>query len=130
MPLDRSPRTVLVLFALILLGCRGDAFCQSPPADATPSETAVSARAPSDSGGAIASSASATPTGGFFQRLAKAYKDDWKQLPSSDAVPAFRSTPSPVEGPPFPFSDWPYGGSVVITKPWTQSAPLMQALWS
>jgi Putative beta-barrel porin-2, OmpL-like. bbp2 len=35
----------------------------------------------------------------------------------------------PVDGPPFPFSDWPYGGSVVITKPWTQSSPLMQTLW-
>jgi hypothetical protein len=129
MSLERSPKTLLALFALVLLGYRKDAVCQSPAADATASETAVSARAPSDNSGAMVSSASA-PTGGFFQRLAKAYKDDWKQLPSSDAVPAFRSTPSPVEGPPFPFSDWPYGGSVVITKPWIQSGPLMQALWS
>ena len=69
------------------------------------------------------------PTGNFFQRFFKAYSDDWKAAPSTDAPPAFRSTPSPVDGPPFPFSDWPYGGSVVISKPWTQSGPLMQAIW-
>ena len=62
----------------------------------------------------------------------QAYADDWKAAPSgeaSSASPAFRGTPSPVDGPPFPFSDWPYGGSVVISKPWTQAAPLMTAIW-
>ena len=71
MSLERSPKTLLALFALVLLGYRKDAVCQSPAADATASETAVSARAPSDNSGAMVSSASA-PTGGFFQRLAKA----------------------------------------------------------
>jgi hypothetical protein len=68
--------------------------------------------------------------GGFFQRLAKAYTDDWKGTTASGPDPARRGTPAPVDGPPFPFSDWPYGGSVVIGAPWTQSSPFMQALWS
>jgi hypothetical protein len=68
---------------------------------------------------------------GFFSRLVKTYADDWKDtVPASGPDPVRRGTPAPVDNPPFPFSDWPYGGSVVIGAPWTQSAPLMQALWS
>lgn len=39
-------------------------------------------------------------------------------------------TRRPPGGPPFPFSDWPIGGTPWIGTPWTQSSPLMQALWS
>jgi len=74
--------------------------------------------------------APATAPRHFLQRFFKAYADDWKAMSSTEPAPSFRGTPSPVAGPPFPFSDWPYGGSVVITKPWTQSAPVMQAIWS
>jgi hypothetical protein len=35
-----------------------------------------------------------------------------------------------VDGPPFPFSVWPYGGAVVLGQPWTQSGPLMSSIWS
>jgi len=84
-----------------------------------------------------ATSSSATPPSNlpdpasFLRRLAHAYYADWTGTSeSSAATPAFRGYPSPVDGPPFPFSDWPYGGSVVIGKPWTNSPPLMQALWS
>ena len=124
--------SLLLSIGLIFLSYGGEAFSQSPLADANGSGSTVSGSASAKDGGAAAIvSATPAPTGNFFQRFVKAYADDWKQLPSSDAAaPAFRSTPSPVEGPPFPFSDWPYGGSVVITKPWTQSSPLMQALWS
>ena len=76
-----------------------------------------------------------SPQGGFLKRLFQAYKDDWKSASSSSSsastpAPAFRGVPAPVSGPPFPFSVWPYGGSVVIGQPWTQSGPLMQAIWS
>jgi hypothetical protein len=72
-----------------------------------------------------------TDQGGFFKRFLKAYSDDWKpSTASSDPPPVRRWNTAPVDGPPFPFSDWPYGGSVVIGTPWTQSSPLMQALWS
>ncbi len=67
---------------------------------------------------------------GFFHRLFKAYADDWKGTTSSGPDPPRRWTPAPVSGPPFPFSDWPYGGSPVIGAPWTQSSPLMEAVWS
>jgi hypothetical protein len=80
-------------------------------------------------GTAVTAKPATTPPRGFFRRLFKAYADDWKVSSSSEAAPPFRGDPSPVAGPPFPFSDWPYGGSVVISKPWTQAGPLMTAIW-
>ncbi len=68
--------------------------------------------------------------GNFFKRLADAYKQDWKGTTPSGPAPAFRGDPAPVNGPPFPFSTWPIGGTVTIGYPFTQSGPLMQALWS
>jgi Putative beta-barrel porin-2, OmpL-like. bbp2/Carboxypeptidase regulatory-like domain len=68
--------------------------------------------------------------GSFLHRLVKAYAEDWKGSTTGGTDPARRGSLAPVDGPPFPFSDWPYGGSVVIGAPWTQSSPLMQALWS
>ena len=69
-------------------------------------------------------------SGNFFHRFFRAYWDDWTGRTSSGDDPPRRWTPAPVSGPPFPFSDWPYGGSPVIGAPWTQSSPLMQAIWS
>jgi hypothetical protein len=66
---------------------------------------------------------------GFVKRLIDAYRDDWKGTASSDPAPKFRGYPGPVDGPPFPFSVWPYGGSVTIGQPWTQAGPLMTAIW-
>ena len=71
-----------------------------------------------------------TTPGGFFKRVAQAYWNEWRGTADSGPAPQRRGNPAPVEGPPFPFSDWPYGGSVVIGAPWTQSSPLMQAIWS
>jgi hypothetical protein len=86
---------------------------------------------PLGAGVAAPPSSPKTTQGGFFKRLFKAYEDDWKgTASSSDPAPARRWNAAPVDGPPFPFSDWPYGGSVVVGVPWTQSSPLMQALWS
>lgn len=66
---------------------------------------------------------------GFFRRIVKAYHDDWfvSAAPGPDAP--HRGYAAPVDGPPFPFSDWPYGGAPVIGASWTQSGPLMQAIW-
>jgi Putative beta-barrel porin-2, OmpL-like. bbp2 len=68
--------------------------------------------------------------GNIFQRFFGAYKADWTGTTPSGPTPPRRGFPSPVTNPPFPFSDWPYGGSPTIGEPWTQSGPLMQALWS
>jgi hypothetical protein len=71
----------------------------------------------------------AQPRGNFFQRFARAYRDDWKASTENDSTPKFRGDPAPVDGPPYPFSVWPYGGSPVIGQPWTQAGPLMTAIW-
>ena len=79
---------------------------------------------------------SATPAvqlqGNFFQRFFEAYKYDWRGTPASfgPPTPNKRGYPYPVTDPPYPFNDWPYGGSPDISAPWTQSSPLMQAIWS
>jgi hypothetical protein len=70
------------------------------------------------------------PPGGFFRRFIRAYKDDWKPSSgSSGPAPKFRGFAAPVTNPPFPFTVWPYGGSVTIGQPWTQAGPLMTAIW-
>ncbi len=73
-----------------------------------------------------------TEQGSFLRRLFKAYSDDWWPPAASNpaaAAPAFRGDPAPVNGPPFPFSTWPIGGTVSIGQPWTQAAPWMTAVW-
>ena len=89
---------------------------------------------PSKSGPATPEKPEQNPASqGFFRRLSQAYLTDWRgpatNAPASPA-PAYRGYPAPVEGPPFPFSVWPYGGSVTIGQPWTQAGPLMTALWA
>jgi hypothetical protein len=74
-------------------------------------------------------SAQQQPSNNFFGRLFKAYTDDWKGTASSGPAPPHRGYPSPESNPPYPFSDWPYGGSVDIGSAWTQSGPVMQAIW-
>jgi hypothetical protein len=68
---------------------------------------------------------------GFIRRFLQFYADDWKPVtgPDNAPEPKFRGYPAPVPGPPYPFSVWPYGGSVTIGQPWTQAGPLMTAIW-
>ena len=80
-------------------------------------------------GSAVPVETAVAPKGGFFKRFIQSYADDWKGTASSDPAPKFRGFPGAVDGPPFPFSVWPYGGSVVIGQPFTQSGPLMNAVW-
>lgn len=75
--------------------------------------------------------ANVAPSGNFFERFFHAYYADWNPgPPSNEPAPVFRGDPTPVTNPPFPFSVWPYGGSVTIGQPFIQSGPLMQAIWS
>jgi hypothetical protein len=69
------------------------------------------------------------PPGGFFQRLAKAYWDDWKGTAEETPEPPRRGYPAPESSPPFPFADWPYGGSPVIGATDTNGGPLMTAIY-
>jgi hypothetical protein len=68
--------------------------------------------------------------GGFFKRLGSAYADDWKGPASSGPEPPRRGLPSPLNSPPFPNSDWSYGGAPDIGAPDTNVPPLMTALYA
>jgi hypothetical protein len=81
-------------------------------------------------GSTEAATSGSTLHGNFFSRLGQAYMQDWKGTAPSGPEPKYRGYPPPVTDPPFPFTVWPYGGSVTIGYPWTQSGPLMQAIWS
>jgi hypothetical protein len=68
----------------------------------------------------------ATPPG-FFARLIQFYHQDWHGTAPQSPAPPRRGLPSPLPSPPFPNSDWSYGGSPVIGEPDTNSYPLMTA---
>ena len=72
--------------------------------------------------------ASIPKTKGFFARWAEFYRQDWSGTAASSPAPARRGLPSPLDSPPFPNSDWSYGGSPVIGEPDTNSYPLMTAI--
>jgi hypothetical protein len=67
---------------------------------------------------------------GFWNRLAKAYADDWHDRTPGGPDPGFRGYPAPESDPPYPFTVWPYGGSPVIGQPSQTPPPLMQALYN
>jgi hypothetical protein len=66
--------------------------------------------------------------GTFFRRLYNAYAQDWHGSGDTGPEPARRALPSPLNSPPFPNSDWSYGGSPEIGVPDTNVPPLMEAL--
>jgi Putative beta-barrel porin-2, OmpL-like. bbp2 len=66
----------------------------------------------------------------FFQRFFSAYANDWNGTAAGGPEPARRGFPAPESSPPFPFADWPYGGSPVLGAPDTNVPPLMQALYT
>ena len=72
--------------------------------------------------------ANAAVTGGFFNRLIQAYRDDWHPAPDNSQPPGFRGYPTPATNPPFPFTVWPMGGTVAIGYPNATSYPLTTAL--
>jgi hypothetical protein len=66
---------------------------------------------------------------GFFARFAHVYLEDWKGTGTLAPEPPRRGFPAPESSPPFPFSDWPYGGAPVLGVPDTTSGPLMTAIY-
>ena len=65
--------------------------------------------------------------GGFFGKLREFYREDWHGTAPASPAPPRRGLPSPRESPPFPNSDWSYGGAPVLGEPDTNSYPLMTA---
>jgi hypothetical protein len=101
------------------------------PAPIIPGPDPVGSIPVSNSPAGVAAPAPAPLTGGFFARFYKAYANDWTTASTdSGPAPAYRGYPAPQSDPPYPFTMWPYGGSVAIGQPFTQSGPLMEALWS
>lgn len=64
----------------------------------------------------------------FFARWADFYRQDWSGTAAASPSPPRRGLPSPLDSPPFPNSDWSYGGSPVIGEPDSNSYPLMTAI--
>lgn len=116
----------------VLVACLGwwGGLCTGQTSDSSGINSVASDSEASDSAtvnGAMSNATSSPP--GFLSRLANAYVADWKgTAPAAPDLP-FRGFRAPETTPPFPFSDWPYGGAVDIGHPWTQSGPLMQAIW-
>jgi hypothetical protein len=85
--------------------------------------------APTDTASSPVKKPSAADRGGFFHRFGKAYWDDWTGAAEEGPDLPRRGYPAPVSTPPFPFSDWPYGGSPTIGAPDTDGGPLMTAIY-
>jgi hypothetical protein len=66
----------------------------------------------------------------FFQRLRKTYSGDWRSNAAESADRPRRGLAAPDSSPPYPFSDWPYGGSPTLGAPDANGGPLMTALYT
>jgi len=96
--------------------------------DGTVSSSANPQETPTPAGASAAPAVK--PDNGFFHRLGRAYTADWAGNGPATAVPQKdrRGTPPPIFSPPYPATDWPIGGTVVIGAPDGQTYPLMQAI--
>ncbi len=65
---------------------------------------------------------------GFWKRFGNAYHDDWFVTSTDTDAPKYRGNPAPVSNPPYPFTDWPMGGTVYIGLPNATQYPLTTAL--
>src|SRR5579862_4771378 len=101
----RTFAVALYLIALetALFSFAPSALGQSPSADAPGVQPTLTGSPARSDGGTPIVVPTQSSSGNFFKRFAKAYADDWKEVPSTDAAPATRGMPSPVDGPPFPF---------------------------
>jgi hypothetical protein len=71
----------------------------------------------------------------FFTRLFNYYRLEWghDSAPADPKAPPSRRAefpPAPASTPPYPFTEWPYGGttSLGVTRPSSIDSPLMTAL--
>jgi Putative beta-barrel porin-2, OmpL-like. bbp2 len=109
----RCQRLFLLCMAVVFLSC-GLCLAQDAPKETVPLPEAPNRSIPASKS--------------FFARWVEFYREDWGN-PSASGPPAKRrGLPSPLDSPPFPNSDWSYGGSPVIGEPDTNSYPLMTAI--
>lgn len=67
------------------------------------------------------------PAEGILRRLTHFYLNDWNATPSTEPAPR-RALDAPMDSPPFPSSDWGYGGAPTIGTPDSNVYPAMAAL--
>ena len=77
---------------------------------------------------AASTSAAANSTRNFFGRWIEFYRKDWKGSAVVGPPAARRGLPSPLSSPPFPNSDWSYGGSPTIGEADGNVYPLQTAI--
>ena len=73
-------------------------------------------------------SVAAAPKPGFVARWIDFYRADWKGTAASGPAAPRRGVPSPLNSPPFPSSDWSYGGSPTIGESDGNVYPLQTAI--
>ncbi len=130
-------KALTLYLGLLMIVCIGSAALAQETVPAGQSSADATAGAVVDTNSdkpAPIFTADAVPTpggslrGNFLQRLGGFYKQDWTgKLPSSPA-PQRRALDAPLDSPPFPSSDWGYGGSSLIGVPDGNVYPLMTAL--
>jgi hypothetical protein len=64
----------------------------------------------------------------FLGRLVEFYREDWKGTAATVPPAPRRGLPSPLNSPPFPSSDWSYGGSPTIGEADGNVYPLQTAI--
>jgi hypothetical protein len=111
---NSRPRYFVLLFIQAVFALSGFAQMQQPDKQTAPLPDAPHQSVPKSEG--------------FFARWAQFYREDWRGTTASSPTPERRGLPSPLDSPPFPNSDWSYGGSPVIGEPDTSSYPLMTAV--
>lgn len=126
--LAQGRKAIARLFAIICMGILAVPYGVSAQ-QATDSPSGSQFLAQSTAAGTGGPGSAPEEEGGFFKRLGKAYLEDWKGTADNGPEIPRRGYPSPVDAPPYPFSDWPYGGSPVIGEPDTSGGPLTTALY-
>jgi hypothetical protein len=99
------------------------AVSSSSPGNPDPQQTA-----PTPSGQSPTPNNDHILTGNFFHRLAQFYSQDWAGTNPAGPSVTKRGLPAVEDSPPFPFSDWTYGGAPDIGAPDGNTYPLMSAL--
>jgi hypothetical protein len=122
-PIDKPGTESLIDPSAIALGDGSPAVPPSSPETPDPQQTA-----PAPNGQTPALDSHHTLTGNFSHRLVQFYGQDWAGTNPAGPSVTKRGLPAPVDSPPFPFSDWTYGGAPDIGAPDGNTYPLMSAL--
>jgi hypothetical protein len=110
-------------------GGDGAVILTRPPSDESVLNNVLpEPQGPQTQGPATANTLDPESQGNVFKRLGKFYAADWTGKLTGSPTPERRALDAPLESPPFPSSDWGYGGSPPIGAPDGNVYPLMTAL--